>query len=381
MNSLRESVLRQELRKELDAARRLEQKGKHDEASRHYMKASAIYRRIAYVVPRQKSEEMFSASSQYESLSKTVKHGPELRKMSKSEPELYEEAVSNLIVSERPDVEWDQIGGLEEAKSVIKEAIILPFVKEKPPFVRSQRTILLYGPPGTGKSMLAKASSNMLEATFFEAKVSTLLSKYFGESPKLVNALFNKARSMQPSVIFIDELDSVAVRRSDNSNEATRRVLGELLTQIEGFGSSNDDKILVMGATNKPWDMDDAALSRFQRKIYVPLPDELSRRDIFEIHLNGAQLEGDGMLKELGKRTKGFSGRDIRNVCQEAISAMVREQNPDMDTLSSKQIESYVLKSRKLTMDDFEKALAKVRPASSKDDLQKYEEWKREFGG
>ena len=381
MESLRESLLRQELQRKLKIAKRLESEGKHDEASRKYMEASSIYRRIAVIAPREKAEGMFSAASQYESVSKTVRQGPELRKISKSEPELFQEAVSNLIVSQKPETTWEDIGGLKEAKSVIKEAIILPFIKDKPPFVKSQRTILLYGPPGTGKTMLAKASSNTLEATFFEAKVSSLLSKFFGESPKLVNALFDKARDMQPSLVFIDELDSVAVRRSGDTNEATRRVLGELLTQIEGFGAKGSDRVLIMGATNKPWDLDEAAVSRFQRKIYVPLPDERSRRGIFQIHLEGADVEGSRMIKELAGRTEGFSGRDIMGVCQEAVSAMVREMNPDLEGLTSKQIETYSLSTRRLSMADFEHALKKVRPATSKDDIRRYEEWKRDFGG
>jgi SpoVK/Ycf46/Vps4 family AAA+-type ATPase len=381
MESLRESMLHQEVQRKIAQARKLEKKGKHDEASKKYLEASAVYRRIAIIAPREKAEEMFSRAGQYESVSKTVKQSPDLRKISRSDPELYEETVANLIVSQKTDVDWDDIGGLKDAKSVIKEAIILPFVKAKPPFVKSQRTILLYGPPGTGKTMLAKASASTLDATFFEAKVSSLLSKYFGESPKMVKALFDKAREKQPSLIFIDELDSVAIRRSGDSNEASRRVLGELLTQIEGFSSKGKDKVLVIGATNKPWDLDEAAMSRFQRKIYVPLPDERSRKAIFQIHLNGADVDGSDMIKELAKRTEGFSGRDIMGVCQEAISAMVREQNPDLESLNSKQIEEYTLKTRRLSMKDFESALEKVRPAATEKDIHHYELWKQEYGG
>jgi len=381
MESLRESMLHQEIQRKIALARKLEKEGKHDEASRKYLEASAVYRRVAMISPREKAEELFSRAGQYENVSKTVRQAPDLKKLSKSEPELFEEAVTNLIVSQKMDVEWDDIGGLKDAKSIIREAIILPFVKEKPPFVKSQRTILLYGPPGTGKTMLAKASSRTLDATFFEAKVSTLLSKYFGESPKLVNALFRKAREKQPSLIFIDELDSVAVRRGGDTNEATRRVLSELLTQIEGFGSKGTDKVLIMGATNKPWDLDEAALSRFQRKIYVPLPDERSRKAIFQVHLSGADIEGSKMLNELAKQTEGFSGRDIMGVCQEAISAMVREQNPDLESLSSKQIEEYSLKTRRLVKHDFEAALANIKPATSEADVHRYELWKNEYGG
>jgi len=381
METLREGILRQELQRKIEQARSLEKDGKQEEASRKYLEASSLYRRIAVISPRERAGEMFSAAEQYETFGKTISHAGQLKQMSRTDPELFEEAISNLIISEKPDTKWDDIGGLSDAKSVIKEAIILPFIRDKPPFVRSQRTILLYGPPGTGKSMLAKAASNTLNATFFEARLSTLLSKYFGESTKLVSALFGKARKMQPAVIFMDELDSIAMRRSGDTSEASRRVLGELLTQIEGFGNKSEDRILVMGATNKPWDLDEAAISRFQCKIYVPLPDERSRRSIFQIHLEGAGVEGSAVLGELARRTEGFSGRDIRAVCQEATSGMIRQMNPELEDLSSRQVESYRLKTRTLSMSDFDRALLKVKPATSKADAKRYEDWKKEFGG
>ncbi len=380
MGDLREQILRQELQKEIEKARKLEKLGKHDEAGKHYMKASAIYRRIAYNAPRARSEEMFDIASQYENLGTTIRKGGEIEKAREFAPDVYEKAINSLIITQKPETGWDDIGGLKEAKRVIKEAIILPFIHDKPPFIHSPRTILLYGPPGTGKTLLAKASSSTLNATFFEARISALLSKYFGESGKLVSALFDKARKEQPSLVFIDELDSIAVARSGSMNEATRRVLGEFLTQIEGFNTKKGEKVLIMGATNKPWDLDDAIVSRFQRKIYVPLPDEKARKGIFRIHLEGADASGID-LNELVKKTEGFSGRDIASVCQEAINSMVREQNPDLEELTSRQVEKYTLKYRALKPGDFEGALEKIRPAVSPQGIKKYEEWGKEFGG
>ena len=374
-------MLQTELSRKIESAKELEKKGKHKEASKKYIEASSIYRRIAILAPREKAEGLFSAADQYEKVAKIVNQAKDLKKIEKTDPEIFEESVSNLIVSQKPDTTWDKIGGLEETKSILKEAIILPFIKDKPPFVKSQRTILLYGPPGTGKSLLAKASSNTLGATFFEARVSTLLSKYFGESPKLVNALFDKARKMQPSVIFIDEIDSVAVQRKGDSSEATRRVLAELLTQIDGFSTQGNDMVLIMAATNKPWDLDEAAISRFIRKIYVPLPDEKSRKQIFAIHLEGAQIDNSSVYRELSARTKGFSGRDIKSVCMEAISRMVRDMNPDLESLDSKQIEHDSLRSRYLSLRDFDAALEKIKPSATQKDLDQYENWKKEFGG
>jgi SpoVK/Ycf46/Vps4 family AAA+-type ATPase len=381
MGELRYSILRQQLQSEIDKAKRLERIGKNKQAALHYMKASSIYRMIAYHSPnREKAEEMFHIASQYETLGKTIKDTSAVRCVSDVSPGIQEEMIDNLIVSQKPETSWESIGGLEQAKKTIKEAIILPFIKSKPPYIKAPRTILLYGPPGTGKTLLAKASSNTLNATFFEARLPTLLSKYFGESPKLVSALFNKAKKLQPSLIFIDELDSIAMSRDSNIDESTRRVLSQLLTEIEGFNTSKEEKILIMGATNKPWDLDEALVSRFQKKIYVPLPDFNARKDVFEIHLKGADTNRID-LNNLSKRTEGFSGRDISSLCQEAIIHMVREQNPFLEQLSAKELETYSLNYRALTPEDFEFAFEKIKPSTMAINIKKYEEWKQEFGG
>jgi katanin p60 ATPase-containing subunit A1 len=373
MEDLRQNILRQELQREIEDARKLEKEGKRKEASEHYMRAGEIYRRIAYNAPPERAREMFGVASKYETVGKAI---------ARSRPEslAQEEMIENLIVSEKPDVTWDCIGGLDEAKRDIREAIILPFVQEKPPYVKTPRTILLYGPPGSGKTMLAKASSNTLDATFFEARMPTLLSKYFGESQKLINALFRKAKEKQPSLIFIDELDSLAMSRDSNIDESTRRVLSQLLTEIEGFNTGKEDRILIMGATNKPWDLDDAIISRFQKRIYVPLPDRDARRAILLLHLEGADLSGI-RVGELADRTGGFSGRDIASLCKEAITRMVREKNPDMDKLTVKELENYSLNYRPLEPGDFDAALGKIKPSTQKSDLERYEKWKGEFGG
>ena len=373
MGDLRENILRQELQREVEEAKMLEMEGKRREASEHYLRASEIYRRIAYRYPGEKAQEMFGVASKYETVGKVLVKG-------KADPELQEEVINSLIVSQKPDVTWDGIGGLEEAKKDIREAIILPFVQSKPPYIKAPRTILLYGPPGSGKTLLAKASSNTLAATFFEARMPTLLSKYFGESQKLINALFERARKSQPSLIFIDELDSMAMSRDSNIDESTRRVLSQLLTEIEGFNTSREERVLIMGATNKPWDLDDAIVSRFQKRIYVPLPDGRARRAILQIHLEGADL-GEINMKSMEERTAGFSGRDLASLCQQAITHMVREQNPDIEKLTVKELEVYSLKYRPLQAKDFDFAFDKIKPTTQAKDVEKYENWRREFGG
>ncbi len=372
MSELRIDILKQELQKELELAKKLDAEGKQGKAAEHYKRAANLSRKLGFLQPPSKAKETFSSAQQYERVAGTIASAPNADKAEEMG------VIDNLIVSEKPDTEWEDIGNLEEAKISIKEAIILPFIKQKPGFVTSTKSILLYGPPGTGKTLLAKASSNTLKATFFEAKASALLSKYYGESGKLINALFSKAKEMQPSLIFMDEIDSIALSRDDDIHEATRRVVGELLTQLEGFSSKKEDKLIFIGATNKPWSLDDAMLSRFQRKVYVPLPDSHARRLIFNIHLKNAEL--DISMDELAAKTERFSGRDIANLCREAIANMIREQNPNLQDLSQGQIEKYSLKYRKLTQSDFEKALGKIKPIVTEKDLQKFDVWAKEFG-
>lgn len=380
MGELHESMLKQQLQKEIDTARSLEAAGKMDAAQTHYNKAASIYRILGFKSNKEKATELFDNANRYEGLGKAITSNSVKESIDSKDTAEIQGMIDSLIITQKPDTKWDDIGNLEEAKAEIKESIILPFIKDKPDFVRSVRTILLYGPPGTGKTLLAKASSNTLDATFFEAKASALLSKYYGESAKLVTALFTKAREKQPSLVFMDELDSVVLSRDMQVNEATRRVIGQLLSEIDGFNTKKDDKVIFMGATNKPWDLDDAMLSRFQRKIYIPLPDERARKIIFQIHLKGSKLENTS-AGDLAAKTENFSGRDIATVCQDAISEMVREQNPGLQDLTMKQIDVYKLKYRTLTEDDFKKSFVKIKPAASKKELDKFSAWKEEFGG
>lgn len=373
MGELRNNLLRQQLQHEIDAAKRLESAGKPEQAVAHYKRAASIYRRLAYVAPREHAESFFDSASQYENMSKTMSStSPRTRAKSP-------ESIERMVISEKPTIAWEDIGGLKEVKKILKEAIILPFIHNKPAFVESPRTILLYGPPGTGKTLLAKAASNTLNATFFEARTSSLLSKYFGESSKIISMLFDKARKSQPSMIFMDEFDSIMISRDSGLQESTRRVVGQLLTEIEGFNTRSEDKIILIAATNKPWDLDDAMVSRFQRKVYVPLPDKASRKRIFEIHLKGSVLH-EITHERLAEMSEGYSGRDIANVCREAVMSMVREQNPKLEELTSAQIESYAMNYRSLTKEDFEHAFRKIRSSVNLGTIRKYEEWGEELG-
>ena len=288
--------------------------------------------------------------------------------------------ISGTIVTDSPNIRWIEIAGLENCKQALREAIVLPMVK--PDLFTGARKpwsgILLFGPPGCGKTLLAKAAATECKATFFSASSAELLSKWLGESEKLISALFKVARMKAPSLIFMDEIDSVATKRGEGSESGgERRVKTQLLSEIQGLKSTHDKVLLVLGATNRPWDLDTAMLSRFEKKVFVPLPDVPARAGIFKIHTAGVNTSlNDEDFIELAVRTENYSGRDISNVCREVIMLPIREL--DMSGLldnSDKEV-----KLRDVNLNDFKKTLKKVKPMTSKAILKQYIDWKDEYG-
>ncbi len=277
-------------------------------------------------------------------------------------------------------VGWEDIAGLDEIKQFIKETFALALAK-RPEGVGLPRhaNLLLYGPPGTGKTLVAAAISKGLEATFFSCKVSDLLSKYFGESGKLINAVFELAARMHPSVIFLDDFESLVPDRDGRADGAERRVLAELLTSMDGFESKSDGRlVLVIAATNKPWLIDSAVLSRFGKLSYVNLPDGAARETILELLLTrrGYQVEGD--LAEWAARTEGYSGRELEQIGKELIRRMISRANPDLARVAESgrvALESYELKVEAIRVADLEAALERIRPGTGGEDLERFERW------
>uniref|UniRef100_A0A3P9KK62 vesicle-fusing ATPase n=1 Tax=Oryzias latipes TaxID=8090 RepID=A0A3P9KK62_ORYLA len=243
------------------------------------------------------------------------------------EKKKFKDQLSGAIVMEKPNIKWNDVAGLEGAKEALKEAVILPikfphlFTGKRTPW----RGILLFGPPGTGKSYLAKAvATEANNSTFFSVSSSDLVSKWLGESEKLVKNLFALAREHRPSIIFIDEIDSLCGSRSENESEAARRIKTEFLVQMQGVGNDNEG-ILVLGATNIPWTLDSAIRRRFEKRIYIPLPEEHARSSMFKLHLGSTPnnlTEADFVT--LGRKTDGYSGADISVIVRDALMQPVR---------------------------------------------------------
>ncbi|MEM4253769.1 MAG: CDC48 family AAA ATPase [Candidatus Woesearchaeota archaeon] len=263
------------------------------------------------------------------------------------------------VLVEVPNVHWSDIGGLENVKQELVEAVEWP-LKHPEAFtrlgVKPPKGILLYGAPGTGKTLLAKAVAHESEANFISIKGPELLSKWVGESEKAVREVFKKARQTAPTIIFFDEIDSLVPRRGSSSDShVTERVVNQLLTEIDGLEDLHD--IVIIGATNRP-DMVDPALlrpGRFDRIILTPVPDKKARLEIFKVHTKGMPLKNVD-IDYLAEQTEGFVGADIEALCREAAMLALRED----------------IKNKQITGDHFEQALMKVAPSVTKDVEQMY---------
>ena len=268
------------------------------------------------------------------------------------------------VFIEVPDVSWEQIGGLNKAKEMLKESVEWP-LKYGRYFdhfsTQAPSGILLYGPPGTGKTLLAKAVAHESEANFISVKGPEFLSKWVGESEKAVRETFRKARAAAPCVIFFDEFDAIAPARGTGTTDShvTERVISQLLTELDGLVQLQG--VIVIAATNRPDRLDPALLrpGRFDRLISIELPDGESRREIFTIHLRDKPLADDVSLHELSTESEGFSGADVAGICEEASMAAIRDcidELPDVAKCSASDLNRQVIKK-----EHFEKAFATVQ--------------------
>ncbi|NJD99753.1 AAA family ATPase [Thermococcus sp. LS1] len=270
------------------------------------------------------------------------------------------------VLIEMPNVHWEDIGGLDEVKQELREAVEWP-LKYPKAFQRlgidPPRGVLLYGPPGTGKTLLAKAVATESEANFIGIRGPEVLSKWVGESEKRIREIFRKARQAAPTVIFIDEIDAIAPARGSDMNRVTDRLINQLLTEMDGIEKNSG--VVVIAATNRPDILDPALLrpGRFDRLILVPAPDEKARLEILKVHTRRVPLAKDVNLRELAKKTEGYSGADLEALVREAALIAMRRTISKLPTELIEEESEEFLEQLRVSKKDFEEALKKVRPS------------------
>uniref|UniRef100_A0A8B9F5Y7 Katanin p60 ATPase-containing subunit A-like 2 n=1 Tax=Amazona collaria TaxID=241587 RepID=A0A8B9F5Y7_9PSIT len=296
--------------------------------------------------------------------------------------------VSKDIYLHNPNVKWDDIIGLDAAKRLVKEAVVYPirYPQLFTGILSPWKGLLLYGPPGTGKTLLAKAVATECNTTFFNISASTIVSKWRGDSEKLVRVLFELARYHAPSTIFLDELESVMSQRgtaSGGEHEGSRRMKTELLVQMDGLARS-DDLVFVLAASNLPWELDSAMLRRLEKRILVDLPNKAARQVMIQHWLppvsnsGGVELKTDLDYSLLGQEMDGYSGSDIKLVCKEAAMRPVRKIFDALENHKPGNRNLPMIQLDTITTADFLDVITHTKP-SAKNLSQKYTAWQREF--
>lgn len=285
--------------------------------------------------------------------SEESKHEIEDERYKNLDPKMVEQIENEIYLEKANQVTWDDIAGLDFAKKTIKELIILPLMR--PDIFRGIRTpakgVLLFGPPGTGKTMIGKAIAHESNSTFFSISSSTLTSKWVGEGEKMVRTLFALAKIHQPSVVFIDEIDSLLCARNENDQEGSRRIKTEFMVQFGGTRSGDDDRILIIGATNRPEELDEAVRRRLEKRLYIPLPNKEGRRSFIKHTIESEKEKGLKIdistddMEEIVKMTKGYSGADLKSLCTEAAMVPLRSitnfADLDPDSIRSVNLEDF----------------------------------------
>ena len=268
-----------------------------------------------------------SAGSGNGGVAATQKREDEKENSEDKEKDRMRNELSSKIVSEKPNIKWEDVAGLEGAKEALKEAVVLPI--KFPQFFTGKRKpwkgILLYGPPGTGKSFLAKAVATEADSTFFAISSADLVSKWQGESERLVGMMFRMARDAKPAIVFIDEIDSLCTSRSEGESESSRRIKTTFLNEMDGV-DSDQRGVLILGATNVPWELDSAIRRRFEKRVYIALPDSRARSLILKLNLGDTpNTVTDDDFVRLGEATSGYSGSDVAVMVREALMEPLRK--------------------------------------------------------
>jgi SpoVK/Ycf46/Vps4 family AAA+-type ATPase len=284
---------------------------------------------------------------------------------------------TELVVTEKPKVNWAEVVGLDTAKKAVKEAIVYPVQRPDLFPLGWPRGILLFGPPGCGKTLLAAAVATEIDANFYSIDAASIMSKWLGEAEQNVSKLFGSARKSsnegKPAIVFVDELESLMGAHS-NEVGGEIRVRNQFLKEMDGIVDKGKNlHVYVIGATNKPWDLDWAFIRRFQKRILVPLPDHHTRLMMLKLYTANLGIAPDVDLHELARLSEGFSGSDIRDVCQSAQLKLIGEFFESGKAMDKE------AKPRSITMSDFRQILEERKPSVSLDMLSLYNRWFEAF--
>ena len=290
----------------------------------------------------------------------------------------------NLVMKEKPDVKWSEVIGLDDAKGALRESIVYPSKRPDLFPLGWPRGMLLYGPPGTGKTMLAAATANELDGYFINVDAASMMSKWLGEAEKNVSKLFKMARKYneregKPVILFIDEVDSLlGDRNSEVGGEI--RAKNQFLSELDGVnGKGKDTMMYVIGATNKPWSLDEPFLRRFQKRIYVSLPNQEARQKLFKQYTEPLKKSSRFNLITIARQFDGYSASDIKDVCQGAQLLVVNELFKSSNY--HEPINGEIAQDpRELTMADFKDIKAKRKPSVSIENIRAYHKWSEAFG-
>ena len=348
---------------------RFDKEGARNNAISRYDRAIEILLKLCALYPEAPQNKLYA--QHVETFKKRVQELKEGRSEPASDqPSNKPVKLDQMVLTEKPNIKWNEIANLHDAKKAIEEAVVFP-VKRPDLFPLGwPKGILFFGPPGCGKTLLAAAIATEIDASFYSIDAASIMSKWLGESEKNVSELFTSARHTstdgKPAIIFIDEIDSLVGIRGDEVGGEVR-MRNQFLKEMDNvLDKKRLTHVYVIGATNKPWVLDEPFIRRFQRRIYVPLPGNEARKEMFSIYTNGLNLSNDVDAEMLIGRTEGYSGSDIRDVFQGAQTRVVRELFENNGARGQ---------VRPITMDDFREVLKKRKPSVSPQMLNLYDRW------